>query len=55
MNSKSEEDAFLISILSELKGYADHNRDELDYILQVVKTRRDELEQSAISKYDSNN
>ena len=43
MNSKIAEDDFLISILIDLKRYPGHNAEELDYVLQFVNHRRDQL------------
>jgi hypothetical protein len=48
MNSKIAEDNFLISILCDLKGYSEHNAEELDYILQLVKHRKDQLEHTVL-------
>ena len=48
MNSKLAEDDFLLSILIDLKGYEEHNKEELDYIIQVVKHRKDQLESTLL-------
>ena len=44
MNSKLSEEQFLLSILCDLKRYKEHNGDELDYMIQLVKHRIEQLE-----------
>jgi hypothetical protein len=54
MNSKLDEDNFVITILSQLRSYDDHNNDEIDYLLQILNHRRDQLESAIIAKSKSN-
>lgn len=41
---KLEEAIFVLNILIDLKRYPDHNKDELDYLIDILKRRRDSLE-----------
>ena len=50
MNSKIAEDDFLMSIMIDLKRYPDHNEEELDYVIQCVKHRKEQLETSLLGK-----
>jgi hypothetical protein len=52
MNSKYAEDSFLLSILAELKSYPEHNSEELEYFIQLVKHRRDQLEAGLVCRSD---
>ena len=52
--SKVEEEDFLIGCFTQLKKYPEHNQDELDYLLSVLKYRKESLEQSIVAKSKCN-
>lgn len=52
--TKIEEERWLISCFSQLKNYRDHNKDEIDYVLSILKYRLSELELAQYEKYISN-
>lgn len=48
MNDKIAEEDFILSILTDLKGYPEHNKEELDYLIQFTKYRKDQLENALV-------
>jgi hypothetical protein len=43
MNDKIAENNFLLSIMADLKSYPEHNSEELNYTIQLIKHRGSQL------------
>lgn len=55
MMSKLDEEDFIISCMNQLKTYSEHNNEEIDYVLGVLKYRKKQLEQAVVAKHKSLN